>query len=46
MEHQIKVFNFFFSPFGWRIIRWGMRHPKAMKWLFDAKMKRETFFKK
>ena len=46
MEHQVKVFNFFFSPCGWRLIRWGMSHPRMMKWLFDAKMKRETFRKK
>ena len=43
MEHQVKVFKFFFSPIGWRLIRWGMRYPKVIKWLFDAKMKRETF---
>ena len=46
MEHQVKVFNFFFSPFGWRLIRWGMRFPRVIKWLFDAKMKRETFMPK
>ena len=46
MDHQVKVFNFFFSPMGWRLIRWGMRHPGIIKWLFDAKMKRETFRKK
>ena len=45
MEHQVHVFKFFFSPYGWRLIRWGMRHPRLIKWLFDAKMKRETFFK-
>lgn len=43
MEHQVKVFKFFFSPFGWRLIRFCMRYPKVIKWLFDAKMKRETF---
>ena len=43
MEHQVHVFKFFFSPFGWRLIRWAMRYPKVIKWLFDAKMKRETF---
>ena len=43
MEHQIKVFKFFFSPIGWRLIRWFMHYPKVIKWLFDAKMKRETF---
>lgn len=46
MEHQVKVFNFFFSPFGWRLIRWGMGYPRIIKWLFDAKMKRETFVNK
>ncbi len=45
MEHQVKVFKFFFSPIGWRLIRWFMRYPKVIKWLFDAKMKRETFHK-
>ena len=45
MEHQIKVFKFFFSPIGWRLIRWFMHYPKVIKWLFDAKMKRETFHK-
>lgn len=43
MEHQIGVFKFFFSPFGWRLIRFCMHYPKIIKWLFDAKMKRETF---
>ena len=43
MEHQVNVFKFFFSPFGWRLIRFCMRYPKVIKWLFDAKMKRETF---
>jgi flavin-dependent dehydrogenase len=45
MEHQVKVFKFFFSPIGWRLIRWFMHYPKVIKWLFDAKMKRETFHK-
>lgn len=43
MERQVKVFKFFFSPFGWRLIRFCMHYPKTIKWLFDAKMKRETF---
>ncbi len=42
MKRQVKVFNFFFSPFGWRLIRFLMRYPKIVKWVFDAKMKRET----
>ena len=45
MEHQVKVFDFFFSPFGWRLIRWAMGHPRIIKWLFDAKMKREAWLK-
>ena len=43
MEHQKKMYEFFFSPMGWRLLRWVLRHPKIIKWLFDAKMKRETF---
>lgn len=43
MKRQVKVFHFFFSPIGWRLIRLGMHYPKIAKWLFDAKMKRETF---
>lgn len=46
MQRQEKLFKFFFGPIGWRLLRWVLRHPKSMKWLFDAKMKRETFFKK
>ena len=43
MEHQKKVYEFFFSPIGWRLLRWALRCPRIIKWLFDAKMKRETF---
>jgi len=31
---------------GLRLVRWVMKHPHIAKWLFDAKMKRETFRKK
>lgn len=43
MENQKKVYNFFFSRFGYNLIRWSARYPRIIKWLFDAKMKRETF---
>jgi len=43
MENQKKMYKFFFSPYGWRIIRWSMKYQRVIKWLFDAKMKRETF---
>jgi flavin-dependent dehydrogenase len=43
MEDQKKVYNFFFSRFGYPLIRWAAGYPKIIKWMFDAKMKRETF---
>ena len=46
MKKEEKVFKFFFSNTGFKLIRWGMRHPRIIKWLFDAKMKRETFVNK
>lgn len=46
MKRQEKVYQFFFSKTGLRMVRWAMKHPHIVKWLFDAKMKRETFRKK
>lgn len=46
MKRQEKVYQFFFSKTGLRLVRWVMKHPHIAKWLFDAKMKRETFRKK
>ena len=46
MARQVKVFNFFFSKYGYRFVCWAMRYPKMIKWVFDAKMKRETFLEK
>ena len=43
MQREEKVFRFFFSPMGFRLLRFAMRHPRLTKWVFDAKMKRETF---
>ena len=46
MKRQEKVYQFFFSKTGLRLVRWVAKHPRIAKWLFDAKMKRETFRKK
>lgn len=46
MKNQEKVYNFFFSKYGYKLIRWAMRYPRVCKALFDAKMKRETFINK
>ncbi len=46
MKKQEKVYQFFFSRTGLRVVRWVLKHPQIAKWLFDAKMKRETFRKK
>ena len=43
MKKQEKVYDFFFSPIGFRLFRWCLHHPSLIKWAFDAKMKRETF---
>lgn len=46
MRKEERVFRFFFSPVGFRLVRWAFRHPRLVKRLFDAKMKRETFLRK
>lgn len=43
MQRQEKVYKFFFGNVGWRMIRFFMRYPKVIKWLFDTKMRRETW---
>ena len=45
MERQKEVYKYFFSNFGFKLIRWGMHYPRIIKWLFDAKMKRETWIR-
>ena len=45
MKKEEKVFKFFFSNAGFKLLRWGLGHSRIIKWLFDAKMKRETFIK-
>lgn len=41
MKNQEKVFAFFFSKFGFYLIRRLMRYPRLCKWVFDIKMRRE-----
>jgi len=43
MKNEEKLFRLFFSPVGFRLIRFSIRHTRLTKWIFDAKMKRETF---
>ena len=43
MKNEEKLFRLFFSPMGFRLVRFSIRHPRLTKWIFDAKMKRETF---
>ena len=45
MKRQEKVYQFFFSNIGFKLIRWGLRYPRIIKWLFDAKMKRESWIR-
>jgi len=45
MRAQDKLFGFAQTAFCHRLFRWVLRHPGLVKWLFDAKMKRETWFK-
>lgn len=46
MEKEKRVFRFFFSRLGFWLVRRMLRYPRVVKFLFDAKMKRETFLKK
>lgn len=46
MEHQVKVFNFFFSKFGFWFLRHMLHYPRIIKWIFDTKMKRERLIAK
>lgn len=43
MKREEKLFRFLFSPMGFRLLDFAMRHPRFTKWVLDAKMKRETF---
>jgi flavin-dependent dehydrogenase len=46
MQNQQKIYEFFFSRFGFWLVRRLLHHPGAIKWLFDTKMKREKFTNK
>lgn len=46
MKKEEWVSKVFFSSFGFMLLRWMCGHPRLIRWAFEAKMKRETFFKK
>lgn len=46
MKKQLAFSHFFYSATGFALIRFFCRFPRIIKWLFDTKMKRESFFKK
>ena len=45
MAKEDKLFKFASSPICPKLFRSVLRHPRIVKWLFDAKMKRETWLK-
>jgi len=46
MKAQDSLFRFANTTFCRKLFRWVLRHPRLFKWLFDAKMKRETWLSK
>ena len=46
MKKEERLSRVFFSSFGFVILRWLCGHPGLVRRAFEAKMKRETFFKK
>ena len=44
MRRQELTLRFYFSPFGLRVLRWGLRFPRFVKWCFDVKMSRASVF--
>jgi len=46
MRTQEKLYKFAFSKTGFNMFRRLLHYPRIFKWLFDAKMKRETFINK
>ena len=45
MKAQDSLFRFANTSFCRKLFRWVLLHPRLFKWLFDTKMKRETFLK-
>jgi flavin-dependent dehydrogenase len=43
MQNQLRVHHFLFSSLGFFFVKQMCRHPKAVKWLFDTKMRREKW---
>lgn len=43
MDTQDRLLRFAKTAFCCRLFRWVISHPRLTKWLFDAKMKRETW---
>ena len=43
MKSQEKLYKFASTKIGYITLRFALRHPSIFKWMFDAKMKRETF---
>lgn len=46
MKAQDKLFRFANTTFCRKLFRWVLLHPRLFKWLFDAKMKRESWISK
>ena len=46
MKKEEWFSKLFFSSFGFAVLRWLCGHPGLVKWAFETKMKRESFFKK
>ncbi len=46
MKAQDSLFSFANTTLCRKLFRWVLRHPRLFKWLFDAKMKRETWLSK
>ena len=45
MKKEVFFSRFFFSATGFFLLRTMCHFPKAVKWCFDTKMKRESFFR-
>ena len=45
MKNEQRVFDYFFSPLGFRLFRKLLRYPRFCKFCFDAKMQHEGFLR-
>lgn len=46
MKNEARLTKFFFSSMGFAMVSMLCRYPSLVKWIFDAKMRRETWIKK